>query len=214
MITVFGRATSSNVQAVMWGAAELALQCDRLDYGHIHGGLDSPEFRAMTPHGLVPVIRDGDVVVWESAAILRYLAVRYGDGGEFWPSDPAERAVIDMWAEWGKTTFCAAFTMPIFWPRIRIPARDRDTAALSGAIAAFEETLDLLGRHIGNQTYVCGAFSLADIIIGHVLYRWFEIDVPRRPNPAIEAYYARLVARPAFRAHVMVSFDVLKAEGA
>ena len=75
-ITVFGRASSSNVQAVMWGMAELGLSCERLDYGHTFGGLDSAEFRAMSPHGLVPVIRDGDLAVWESCAILRNLAAR------------------------------------------------------------------------------------------------------------------------------------------
>lgn len=96
MITVYGRATSSNVQLVMWGLAELGLACERLDYGHVHGGLDTPAFRALSPHGLVPVIRDGDLVIWESAAILRYLAGRYGSA-PFWPAEPAARARIDMW---------------------------------------------------------------------------------------------------------------------
>ena len=83
MATIYGRATSSNVQAVMWGAAELGLAPERLDYGHVFGGTDTPEFRAMSPHGLVPVLKDGDLVVWESCAILRYLAAAYGDGGAF-----------------------------------------------------------------------------------------------------------------------------------
>jgi len=78
MLTVYGRATSSNVQLVMWTLAELGLDCERLDYGHAHGGLDTPEFGSMNPHRKVPVLRDGDLVVWESTAILRYLASRYG----------------------------------------------------------------------------------------------------------------------------------------
>ncbi len=88
MLTIYGRATSSNVQLVMWAVGELGLAHERLDYGHVHGGIDTPEFRAMNPRGLVPVLRDGDLVVWESCAILRYLAARYGDGGAFWPADP------------------------------------------------------------------------------------------------------------------------------
>ncbi|MDH3265204.1 MAG: glutathione S-transferase N-terminal domain-containing protein, partial [Paracoccaceae bacterium] len=144
MITVHGRATSSNVQAVMWGIGELGLSHDRLDCGHCHGGLDTAGFRAMNPHGLIPVIRDGNLVVWESAAILRYLAARYGDGGAFWPDKPAARARIDMWAERGKTSFSTEFTVPIFWARVRTPARERDEAALAVALARFEKRLDRL----------------------------------------------------------------------
>ncbi|GHD99435.1 glutathione S-transferase [Defluviimonas sp. 20V17] len=215
MITILGRATSSNVQAVMWGVAELGLAHERLDYGHVYGGTDTPEFRAMNPNGLVPVLRDGDLAMFESCAILRYLAARYGDGGAFWPADPVARARVDMWAEWGKTSFAPAFTGPIFWSRVRTPARDRDEAALTRAIAAFEGRLDILEGRIGQGGHVCGdAFTLADIVIGHVLYRWFDIDVPRRPRPAIEAYHDRLKARPAYAGHVMISYEPLRAKGA
>lgn len=210
MLTVYGRATSSNVQAVMWGIAELGLTCERLDYGHVHGGLDTPEFRAMSPHGLVPVIRDGDLVVWESCAILRYLAARYGDGGAFWPADPVARARVDMWAEWGKTSFCTAFTGPIFWLRVRTSAADRDEAALARGLAGFDRALAILEEQIGDGPYVCGDFTLADIVIGHVLYRYFDIDIPRADRPGIVAYYERLKARPAFAEHVMIDYTPLR----
>ena len=214
MITIYGRATSSNVQAVMWGLGELGLAHERLDYGHVYGGTDTPAFRAMNPHGLVPVLKDGDLVVWESMAILRYLAARYGDGGAFWPADPALRAPVDMWAEWGKLSFSADFTGPIFWARVRTPAKDRDAAALARALAQFEARLDRLEAQLAGRDYVCGPFTLADIPFGHVLYRWFDIDVPRRPRPTIEAYYRRLTERPAYARHVMVSYEALRAEGA
>ncbi len=214
MITVYGRATSSNVQAVMWGIGELGLAHERLDYGHVFGGLDTPEFRAMNPNGLVPVIRDGDLVLWESCAILRYLAARYGDGS-FWPADPVARAPVDMWAEWGKTAFSSDFTGPIFWSRVRTAAKDRDVAALATALDRFEARLDVLEAQLMRHAHVAGPdFTLADIVVGHVLYRWFDIDVPRRPRPAARAYYARLSERPAFAEHVMVPYDTLRAEGA
>ena len=80
MITVWGRATSSNVQAVMWCLAELGLEPVRHDAGHVHGGLDTPDFLAMNPNGTIPVLRDGaGDAIWETGAILRYLAARYGD---------------------------------------------------------------------------------------------------------------------------------------
>lgn len=215
MLTVYGRATSSNVQAVMWGIAELGLDCERLDYGHVYGGTDTPEFRAMNPNGTVPVLRDGDLVLWESCAILRYLAARYGDGGAFWPADPVSRAKVDMWAEWGKLNFAIIFTVPIFWARVRTPAAKRDEAALARAIDLFESRLDLLEAQIGPRGFVTGdTLTLADIVIGHLLYRWFDIPVPRRPRPVIEAYYQRLAERPAYRDHVMLSYDALRVPGA
>ena len=215
MLTVYGRATSSNVQAVMWAVGELGLDHQRLDYGHIHGGLDTPQFRAMNPHGRVPVLKDGDLVIWESCAILRYLAARYGKDDAFWPVETGARARVDMWAEWGKLEVGLGFTSPIFWPRVRTSAKQRDQGALDAAIARFDDVMERLAAQIGSHAYVCGdAFTLADIVIGHLLYRWFDIDIPRQPNPTIEAYYARLCQRRAYRDHVMVDYSPLWAEGA
>lgn len=216
MITVYGRVTSSNVQAVLWGIAELDLEHERLDYGHVFGGLDNPEFRALNPHGVIPVIQDGDVVVWESCAILRYLAARYGDGEAFWPVDPAKRAAVDMWAEWGKVSFAQHFTVPIFWSRVRTAAVDRDEAALLRGIAYFETRIAALETQLsdGQAFVVSDEFSLADIIIGHVLFRWFDVDIARAPNPLVEAYFQRIMARPAYRRHVAISYEDLRVEGA
>lgn len=215
MLTIYGRATSSNVQLVMWAIAELGLDHERLDYGHVFGGVDTPEFLAMNPRGLVPVLRDGDVVIWESCAILRYLATKYGDGDAFWPTDPGARSQVDMWAEWAKLDLTLGFTVPIFWPRVRTAAKDRDEAALSRGIAAFEKKLDLLEAQVSKQDFVAGAdFTTADIVVGHILYRWFTIDVPRQSRPAVEAYYDRLCERPAYQDHVMVDYSILQVEGA
>jgi glutathione S-transferase len=213
MITVYGRATSSNVQAVMWGIAELGLEHERLDYGHVHGGTDTPEFRAMNPNGLVPVIRDGGLVMWESCAILRYLAARYG-GAPLWPGDPVARAPVDMWAEWGKTTFHRDFAGPIFWTMVRRPAAERDAARLEAALARFDRHLAMLEDQLGDNPFVAGGdLTLADIVIGHLLYRYFTLDITRETRPVLSAYYARLADRPAYREHVMVSYAPLRADG-
>jgi glutathione S-transferase len=211
MLTIYGRATSSNVQLVMWAVAELGLAHERLDFGHVHGGLDTPDYGALNPHRLAPTLRDGDLVVWESCAILRYLAARYGDGGAFWPTDPTERARVDMWAEWGKNELAQAFTVPIFWSRARTAAKNRDEAALAVAVTRFNAYLARLGDQLADRLFVCGnKFSAADITIGHLLFRWFTIDVPRDANPAVDAYYHRLTARPAYRDHVMVDYSILQ----
>ncbi|MEL7257414.1 MAG: glutathione S-transferase family protein [Pseudomonadota bacterium] len=215
MLTIYGRATSSNVQLVMWAVGELGLPYERLDYGHVYGGLDTPEFGALNPHRKVPVLKDRDLVVWESAAILRYLATTYGDGSSFWPSEPAARAHVDMWAEWGKNELCNNFTVPIFWSRVRTPAADRDEDKLASAISNFDAYMSILATQLGDQPFVCGQnLTTADIAIGHLLFRWFTMDIPRAENPRVEAYYQRLTERPAYREHVMVSYEPLRVEGA
>lgn len=205
MLTVHGRATSLNVQAVMWGLTELGLAADRIDAGFGFGGTDTPEYRAMNPNGLVPVLQDDHVTMFESAAILRYLASRYGRF-PFWPEDPVSRAPVDMWAEWGKTTLQPSFLRPVFFPAFHgQPLDDK-------ARAGFETNLDILQAQLaGGGPWVLGAdFTLADIEVGLALYRYFTIDLDRTDRPAIDAYYAALTGRPAYAAHVMVPYDVLR----
>jgi glutathione S-transferase len=214
MITVYGRANSLNVQAVMWGLAELGLDAERLDYGFGFGGADTPEFRAMNPNGLVPVLKDERVTMFESCAILRYLASRYGRF-PFWPEDPVARAPVDMWAEWGKTTLQRDFAGPIFWHVVRTPAAGRDPAALVAALAAFDRQLDILEGRLGDGDWVTGPdFTLADVVIGVAFFRYFTLPIERRERPILTAYYRRLTERPAYAQHVMVSYDALRAPGA
>ena len=214
MITVYGRANSLNVQLVMWGIAELDLPHERLDYGHTYGGTDTAEYRAMNPNGLVPVLRDESVTMFESCAILRYLANRYGRF-PFWPEDPVARAPVDMWAEWGKVTLQRDFAGPIFWKRVRTPVAERDEAALAAALRTFDGHLAILEAQLGDNPFVTGPdFTLADIVVGHLLYRYFTLDIERAVRPATFAYYERLTDRPAYRQHVMVSWEALRVPGA
>ena len=210
MLTVYGRATSSNVQALLWGMEELGLVYERLNYGEVFGGTDTPEFRAMNPHGKIPVLQVGDTALFETGAILRYLADAHGDEG-FWPRDPQRRAEVDMWAEWAKHDVAAAFTGPIFWRNTRTRSERRDRGAIRAALDRFEGQLDIAEPRLAQHSYLCGdALSLADIQFGHVLYRYFDTDLERRVSPALAAYYARLCQRPAYQKAVMVSYDSLQ----
>lgn len=209
MITVYGRATSSNVQLVMWAIAELGIEAERLDYGHVHGGTNTEEYGNMNPNRLVPTLRDDKLVLWESAAILRYLGARYGSE-TFWPSDPVVRAPVDMWAEWGKITLSQAFTVPVFWPRVRMSAAERDERKMLKAIANVDRLLEIAALQLGKNPFICGSdLTAADIAIGHILYRWMTIDIERRPNAVLKAYYERLTERSAYRDNVMVSYASL-----
>ena len=204
-VIVHGRATSSNVQAVMWGAAELGLHVDRRDVGGRFGGTDTPAYLAMNPMGLVPVLEDGETVLFESAAILRYLVARYGQGQV--PSEPRD----DMWAEWAKGTLCRAFTEPVFWKFYRTSEELRDMDAVMTALSRFEGYLAIVMRARGDETWIAnGRFGLADVWVGHLLFRYFTLDLKRDVPEGAHDYYQRLTERPAYREHVMVDYSELK----
>lgn len=210
MLTVYGRETSSNVQALIWALEELGLSYERLDYGENYGGLDTPEFRAMNPHGKIPVLKVGERAIFETPAILRYLAEVHGDAG-FWPRDPLARAEVDMWAEWAKHEVAEAFTGPIFWRVVRTPRARWDVAAIRAAVEALEQQLAIAEARLADRAFLCGdVLSLADIQFGHVLYRYFDIEIARRDFPHLRAYFDRLSERPAYRAAVMISYEVLR----
>jgi len=213
MITVWGRATSGNVQIVMWALAELGLACERLDVGGAFGGNDTPEYRAMNPNGLVPVLRDGDgPFLWESAAIVRYLGATYG-GEQFWPATPARRAVADKWAEWIKTSFGPAFVTGIFWPIIGATAGKRDLAAIAAGEKRLKSLALMLDSRLAETPFIGGDdVCFADMVVGGLLYRYFTLDFERADTPKLRAYYDRLTQRAAYAAHVMVSYDSLRAK--
>ena len=210
MLTIWGRRSSFNVQKVLWLAGELGLEYEHVLAGGQHGLLDTAEFRAMNPHGKVPLLRDGATVVWESHAILRYLAARDG-AGRFWADDPAQRAGADGWMDWAQTALQPAFLTGVFWGYYRTPEAQRDTAAIERAIAATHACLRQLDRALADRPYLGGeSLGLADIPAGTTLYRYFELDIPHPPMVHVQAWYERLQARAAYREHVMVPFGELR----
>lgn len=212
MLKIWGRQNSSNVQVVMWTIAELGLECERYDIGHKFGGNDTPEFLAMNPNGTVPVLQDGDNrPLWESSAIVRYLANTYGND-VFWPQDHAKRAQIDQWAEWTRGNICLNFSLPIFWPVVRLPQKDRDNDAIVQAVGKLANKLRIAETELMQHNFIAGEdFTLADIQFGHLLYRYYTMDIKRPDLPALAAYYKRLTERPAYKQHVMISYDDLRA---
>ncbi|MEQ4531498.1 MAG: glutathione S-transferase family protein [Mixta sp.] len=211
MLKVWGRKTSSNVQAVMWCIGELGLPYQRIDIGHKYGGNHTPEFLAMNPNGLVPVLRDDDSPpLFESAAIVRYLAARYGDDA-FWPQAPLERAAIDIWAEWAKTSVYVSFIRPIFWPVFVVAPQDRDQQAIAQALDNLTKLLKIADDRLAQHDYLAGdRLTVADIMFGTLLYRYYTLEIARPSLPALEKYYQRLTQRPAYQEHVMVPYDELR----
>lgn len=212
MLTVWGRKTSSNVQALMWCIGELNLPVNRIDIGHRFGGNDTADFLAMNPNGTVPVLQDGgNEPLWETGAILRYLASEYGTA-DFWPHSNRERAQVDKWAEWAKLNIALNFTAPVFWRVVRTPAAQRDEAAIAAALKTLHHFMAVAEKQLQQHTWLAGdQFSLADIQFGHILYRYYDIAIERPVFPAIEACFQRLHQRKAWLDHVRVSYEELRA---
>lgn len=212
MLTIWGRANSINVQKVMWTAGELGLEHRRIDAGGKFGGLKSREFLARNPNGLVPVIDDGGTIVWESHAILRYLAAKYG-AGSLWPQDARARAVSDKWIEWTQTTLQPAFIGGVFWAAFRTPKEQQNPAAIARNVQRCGGLMRMLDRELSDRPFLSGAeFAIGDIPAGAQLFRYFELDIERPNLPHVEDWYARLKSRPAYRNHVMVPFEDLRGQ--
>ncbi|MEM0977466.1 MAG: glutathione S-transferase family protein [Pseudomonadota bacterium] len=209
MIELFGRASSSNVQMVHWALSEYSVPFNRHDVGENFGGLDTPEFLSMNPNGTIPVIKDGDMVLFESAAILRYLAENYGPS-EAWPNDIAARARIDMWAEWAKQGPSNRFTFPVFWRVVRTPIERQNQSEICRAVDRFESDLPVADAQLAKNDWLAGdRMTHGDFILGHVLFRYFTIKIDRRDFPYVRAYYDRLCRRPAYQKTVMLDYSEL-----
>jgi glutathione S-transferase len=204
MLKIWGRNTSSNVQKVMWAIGELGLAHERVDIGGKFGGNKEPTYLAMNPNGLVPTLQEGDLTVWESNTIVRYLAARYG-AGKLEPADWKSRSLASQWMDWQLSVLGPAIT-PAFWGLIRTPPEQRDQTAIAASQAKTTEAMKILDAALAKVPYVAGtAFSMGDIPVGIMAYRFRQLvpDVPERPPlPNFERWYKEIAKRPAFKEHV------------
>ncbi|SFZ82344.1 Glutathione S-transferase [Devosia enhydra] len=209
-ITLWGRPTSSNVQKVGWALEELGVPYEQIPLGGRHGGTGSPDYVAMNPNKLVPTLRDGGLVIWESHAIVRYLAARYG-AMTLWREDVAERAIVDQWTDWTATTFQPAW-LAVFWLTVRTPVEKQDPAAIQAALKTAANAFSILDAQLRDRAFVAGgSMSYGDIVVGAALYRWYTMDIQRPDTPNVEAYYRRIRDRPAYTKTVCVSYEELRA---
>lgn len=201
MLKVWGRKNSINVQKVMWAVGETGVKHERIDAGMAFGRNKEPAYLKMNPNGLVPTIEDGDFVLWESGAIVRYLAARYGDDS-LWPEDPVHRAESDKWMDWAVTVLNPA-VFPAFWGLVRTPPEQRDKAAIEASRDKTAEALKIIDNHLAHRLFVAGpTLSMGDIPLGCFVNRWFALPMERPDLPNVAAYFERLKQRPAFVTHV------------
>jgi glutathione S-transferase len=202
-LRIWGRSNSINVQKVLWCCGELGVPYERIDLGGVFGGNREPGYLRLNPNGLVPTISDGGFVLWESNAIVRYLAARHGMG-TLCPEDLSRRADADRWMDWQMGTLWANLR-PAFIGLVRTPPQNRDRASIEAAISKTADNLAILDSHLASRKYVAGStFTIADIPLGATAYRWFSVDIERPPMRNLEAWYERLCSRAPYRANVML----------
>lgn len=202
MIKIWGRNTSSNVQKAMFAVGELNLAHKRIDIGGPFGMNKEPPYLALNPNGLVPTLEEDDgFLLWESNSIIRYLAAKYG-AGTLEPSDLYARALAGKWMDWQLSVLGPALT-PVFWGLIRTPVEQRDHKAIADGKVKTTAAVRILDEQFAKTPYAAGdVFSMGDIPIAIMCYRYREL-VPERPAfPNFERWYAAISTRPAFRDHV------------
>ena len=205
MLEIWGRPYSSNVIPVIWTANELGLKYTLQLAGGSFGKLDTQQYAHINPNRMIPAIRDGNFALWESLAIVRYLCDHYG-ADNLSPADPQTRAIADQWMEWSASKAFAP-VIYLFFATVRTQPADRDLAKIAVLRDEANEALIILDAHLADRPYVCGdRFTMGDIPLGCVAYRYFNVDVDRPALPNVEAWYQRLAERAPYRDHVMRHF--------
>ena len=200
MLKVWGRRNSSNVQKVLWLCDEAELKFEHEEIGGQFARTRDPDMLARNPNAKVPTIDDDSFVLWESNAILRYLAAKYSPGN-LWPDDLQARADADRWMDWQQTTVLAPMTT-IFWGRVRAPD-DYTPQQIDAAVTEAAGHWRILDERLEARRWVIGdGFTVADIALGVMAWRWFSLIEDPPATPSLEAWFRRLKARPPFEDRV------------
>ena len=203
MLEVLGRPNSINVRKVLWTCAELGLEIRHVPWGAGDLKLDSAEFRALNPQGLVPVLLDDQrgLALRESNTICRYLAAR-AQRHDLLPAGPAARAEVEMWMDWMATELNNAWRTA-FMGLVRKSPAHQDAQAIERSAAEWNRQMGYLDSALQSTGAFATAhgFTLADIVLGLATHRWVSTPIEHADLPTVRAYYERLSLRPAFIVH-------------
>ena len=195
MLRIWGRMSSINVRKVVWAVQELGLTMQRTDAGGQFGIVREPEFLAKNPNAMVPLLEDGDVTLWESNVIVRFLCAKYSPGN-FYPEALGERFRAEQWMDWQQTTLNPA-GRHAFIQLVRVAPEQRRQDWIDASNAETEPLMTLLDAHLGQHAYMAGErFTMADIPVACEVHRWTNLPQPRLPRPNIERWHQGLLARP------------------
>ncbi|WP_118985309.1 glutathione S-transferase family protein [Photorhabdus sp. CRCIA-P01] len=206
MLTIWGRKNSSNVKKVLWCLKELDVPHNQVDIGGKFGKLDDPQYLKMNPNGKIPCLQEGDFILWESNAIVRYLAAKFGKD-ILYPQDLQERANADKWMDWaGSHLFPHLRQLIIGF--IRTPEAERDQKQIEQTLIEIEKLMKVVDNTLAEQKYLSGdKFGMADIALGPMIYPWLNIPIKRPSLKNIERWYQLMTERPAFKEIVMIELS-------
>lgn len=206
MLKILGRATSSNVQKVLWFCDE-----DGIDYEHDNdiggafGRNDQPEYLAMNPNGKVPTVIDDSFVLWESNSIVRYLARKHKSA--LYPSELEARHLVERWMDW-QLSVLALHQGTVLGGLIRTKPEDRDMAAIGASQRGWADGMAILDAHLADNEYVGGeAFTIADIPLGSIIHRWFNLDFEKPDMPHVRRWYDLISERPAVQKWILIEMQ-------
>lgn len=204
MLILWGRETSINVKKILWTLEELELTFEHKNVGGAYGGLTSPQYLELNPNGLIPTLQDGDLVLWESNTIIRYLAAEYGKSG-LWIENCGKRALNERWMDWSTGTFWDPFKDMLFHS-VRLSPEKRDPKILATAVVCFEQGLAILEEELKKQPYLSSPIlGTGDIAAGVFIYYYYGLDIQRNKKfPHVEAWYQRLQTHQAYCKYIMI----------
>ena len=203
MLKIWGRKNSVNVQKVLWCCEEIAVEYQRIDAGGDFGIVRTSQYLSLNPNALVPTIEDEGLVLWESNAIVRYLAAKHATGS-LWPDDLKTRAEADQWMDWSSTTFWPALR-PLFIGLVRTPTSQRDPQAFEDLRRKTAAALAIVDSHLESRMFLAGDnFTVSDIALGCGVWRWMALPIERPSLPNIQRWFDSLADRPAYKKIVML----------
>ena len=193
---LLGRLTSINVRKAMWTARLIGLDLDREDWGAGFRSPQEPGYLALNPNGLIPVLIDGDFVLWESNSICRYLAARAG-ATQLLPAEPQARATVEQWMDWQAGELNNSWRVA-FMALVR--GQPAPPEAIEAGVAGWNRHMGMLDAQLAKTgAHVCGAdFTLADVVLGLSAQRWRNAPIAHAELPAVAAWLQRLGRQPGF----------------
>ncbi|CAM3683000.1 glutathione S-transferase [Rouxiella silvae] len=199
MLKILGKSISINVRKVLWTCHELGLDYTHEEYGGDFTSTQTPEFKALNPNSLVPVIIDGDFVLWESNAICRYLVAKAGRQ-DLLPEDPQSRAKVEQWMDWQLGDLNNAWRYA-FMSLARHSPQHTDPDLLANSISEWNRLMEIVEQQLQEKgDYILGdSFTLADVVIGMSVNRWVMTPMTRPTLSAVFSYYERLNQREGFK---------------
>jgi glutathione S-transferase len=193
MLRIWGLKSAANAQKVTWCLGELDLPYQHVAENALGQAPHDAQYLKLQGH-VVPVMDDDGFVLWEAHAIARYLAEKYGRA-PFWPASAQGRAEAGRWMDYQLSTVRQ---------NVHVLMRGSpDAAEVARVSRNIADAMQVVEKALERRDYLAGKdFTVGDIPLGIMAFRWSILDVNKPPMPAIDAWFGRLRARPAFQKHI------------